>query len=344
MLYTHQYPDWTNFRYNYQRVSDALGKAQFLEGKLAGIASIINGSEEEKTLLSQEISANFALDGSALDVEQVQQEIAKKNGAADPIRNILGAIYNAGSPLTEDRLFAWHAAIGQNKVRSFRTKESSVIFNDGEREHKFVGVSPDRIAHEMERFLHWFETATTDRVVKAAIAQFWFLTIRPFDDGNGRIARTLSLMLLARDGAFVAEEAGRSLYALSPQFLDRRSDYFRILSKAQAGNGDLTEWILFFIEALQHSVESRLTQIADTLRQVRFRFKFSHLAISARQQVLIDGAMSGALKPAFSVKEAAALTGVSHDSALRDIQDLIEKGVFKAEQKGGRGQKYSALL
>jgi len=326
VLYIHQYPDWTNFRYNYQSVSDALGQTRLLEGKLLGIADLISTPDEETSILAQDIVANFGLDAYPLDIEQVKLEIAKKNGATDAIRNILGALLNANQPLTEERLFAWHAAIGQNKVRKFRERDS------------LWGVSPERIPHEMERFLNWFESSSVDGAIKAAIAQFWFLAIRPFDDGNGRIARTLSSMLLARN-----EETARCQYALNLQLQERREEYCRILSHAQAGNGDLTEWILFFLGALRKSIELRLTEISPALRSVQFRLKFSQTDFTPRERRLMESVMAGELPAAFSVKEAAALTGVSHDSSLRDIQSLMEKGVFKAEKKGGRSQKYSLL-
>ncbi|MCQ2103143.1 MAG: DUF4172 domain-containing protein [Fibrobacter sp.] len=326
MLYIHQYPDWTNFRYNYQSVSDTLGKTRLLEGKLVGIADLVSNREVEAAILSQDIVASFALDNYVLDAEQVKLEIAKRNGAVDQIRNILGALQNANTPLTEDRLFAWHAAIGQNKVRKFREKESQ------------WGVSPDRIPHEMERFLTWFETATVDGAIKAAIAQFWFLTIRPFEDGNGRIARTLSAMLLARN-----EETARCQYALNAALLKNRDDYNRILYHAQIGNGDLTEWILFFLGALRSSIETRLEELAPALRNMQFRMKFSQMDFTPRERRLLEAVLAGELPSAFSVKEAAALTGVSHDSSLRDIQSLMAKGIFKAETKGGRSQKYSLL-
>lgn len=328
MLYIHQYPDWTNFRYNYQSVSDALGQTRLLEGKLVGIADLVSTPDEEISILAKDIAATFSLDNYFLDEEQVKLEIAKKNGAVDSIRNILGALQNANTPLTEDRLYAWHAAIGQNKVRKFRTKESSV--------GTFVGVSPDRIPHEMERFLNWFETATVDGAIKAAIAQFWFLTIRPFDDGNGRIARTLSAMLLAR-----SEESVRCQYALNRQLNANREEYCRILSHAQAGNGDLTEWILFFLGTLRNSIQERLAELTPALKNIQLRLKFAQMDFTPRERQLMEAAMTGSLPPAFSVKEAAALTGVSHDSSLRDIQSLMAKGVFKPEKKGGRSQKYS---
>lgn len=331
MLYTHQYPDWTNFRYNYQSVSDAMGQTRFLEGKLVGIVDLVSSAEEEAEILAQDITANFALDNHALDQEQVKHEITKKNGAVDSVRNILGALQNANAPLTEERLFAWHAAIGQNKVRRYRERENRV--------GTFVGVAPERINHEMERFLNWFESAKIDGIIKAAIAQFWFLTIRPFEDGNGRIARTLSAMLLAR-----SEDSSHCQYALNKKFFENREDYILNLAHTQSGNGDLTEWILFFLSCMNQSIQERYQQLIPVLKKMQARLKFIQMDFTPRERRLMEAALAGELPSSFSVKDAAHLTEVSHDSSLRDIQSLIDKGVFKSEKKGGRSQKYSLLF
>lgn len=339
MLYIHQYPDWTSFRYNFQSVMDALGQARLQEGKLLGVFDVINSDSNENEILAQDILANFAIDAdntstgaatssatSQKELAHIQAEIQKLNDAVPKIRNVLGALRNATQPLTADRLFAWHAAVGQNKVKQFRTKESA------------WGVSPDRIEHEMERFLQWFESSTEDGVLKAAIAQFWFLTIRPFDDGNGIIARTLSMMLLAR-----SENTARCQYALNQQILAHRENYFKILAKAQQGNGDLTQWILWFLEMLRNAVEESLSKTRQSIQNLQFLQKSSDMDFSPRERRLIDAARNGDLPKQFSAKDAAALTGVSHDSSLRDIQSLIKKGILKAENKGGRSTRYSIL-
>lgn len=241
---------------------------------------------------------------------------------------MVGALQNAKQPLTAERLFAWHAAIGQNKVKKFRTKESAV--------GSFTGISAERIPLEMERFIDWIENSTTDGAIKAAVAHFWFLTIRPFEDGNGRIARALTTMILAR-----SENTSHCLFALCPQILEEREEYFRQLLKAQSGNGDLTEWILWFLQIMRRSIEVRERDIADTLKKIQFEQKNKDVALSERERKIVNAAWEGTLPATFSVKEAAALTGTSHDSALRDIQALIQKGIVRAESKGGRSQKYS---
>lgn len=307
---------------------DALGQTRLKEGRLIGITELINDSAEETEIFAQDIVANYALDGYTLDVEKVKADILKKNNASDEIRNLAGSLQNAKQPLTAERLFAWHAAIGQNKVKKFRTKESSV--------GSFTGISAERIPLEMERFINWFESSTQDGAIKAAVAHFWFLTIRPFEDGNGRIARALTTMLLAR-----TENTGRFLYALNKQIQKHHEDYFDQLLRAQSGNGDLTEWILWFLQMMRDSIETRENDIADKLKKTKFIQRIKDIALTERERKIINAAWEKNLPASFSVKEAASLTGTSHDSALRDIQSLIQKGIVRAESKGGRSQKYS---
>ena len=329
-LFIHQYPDWTRFRYNAQSILAALGQTRLEEGALIGIVDLTSTPESEIRTLAQDIVANYALDGHVLDLDKVIDEIQKKNAAQNDIRNFVGTIQNAKQPLTIDRIFAWHAAIGQNKVKNFRSKENIA--------GAFTGVSPERIPLEMERFIDWFENDPQDGAIKAAIAQFWFLTIRPFEDGNGRIARALSAMLLAR-----SEDTTRCQYALNEQILKDRDSYIQILSKSQVGNGDLTEWILWFLNAMQKSIENSKKEIADSLKKMQFMQKNLQADLSARERKIIEAVWNGELPNVFSVKEVATLTGTSHDSALRDIQDLIQKEIVRPENKGGRSQKYSLI-
>lgn len=329
-LFIHQYPDWTKFRYNAQSVMDALGQTRLLEGALVGVADLVCDSDTETRMLAKDIAANYALDGYTLDIPILESEIKKKNSARNDIRNFVGAIQNAKLPLTEERLFAWHAAIGQNKVKSFRTKESVA--------GTFTGVSPKRIPLEIGRFIDWFENSTQDGAIKAAIAHFWFLTIRPFEDGNGRIARVLAAMLLAR-----SEDTTRCQYALNEQILKDCDNYIQTLFKAQAGNGDLTEWILWFLNAMQKSIEDSKKEIAGAFKKILFLQKNQQADLSGRERKIIEAVWNGELPAVFSVKEVAAFTGTSHDSALRDIQDLIQKEIVRPENKGGRSQKYSLI-
>ena len=292
-LFIHQYPDWTKFRYNAQSVMDALGQTRLLEGALVGVADLVCDSDTETRMLAKDIAANYALDGYTLDIPLLESEIQKKNSARNDIRNFVGAIQNAKLPLTEERLFAWHAAIGQNKVKSFRTKESVA--------GTFTGVSPERIPLEIGRFIDWFENSTQDGAIKAAIAHFWFLTIRPFEDGNGRIARALAAMLLAR-----SEDTTRCQYTLNEQILKDRENYIQTLFKTQAGNGDLTEWILWFLSVMQKSIDDSKKEIAGALKKMQFLQKNQQADLSGRERRIIEAVWNGELPTVFSVKEVAA--------------------------------------
>ena len=329
-LFIHQYPDWTKFRYNMQRVLDALGQTRLAEGKLIGVSFILGDALAGTEILAQDVAANFALDGYSLDPIDIRAEIEKKNAGNDVVRNFAGALQNAKQPLTLDRIFAWHASVGQNKVKKFRSRENSA--------GAFSGVSFDRVPLEMERFVDWFENSTQDGALKAAIAHFWFLTIRPFDDGNGRIARMLSTMLLAR-----SENTAHLEYAVNAEILKNRDEYIDRLFSAQSGNGDITEWILWFLKMLKNAVETREKEMASSLQKMLFTQKLQRVSLSERERRIVDAVWDGTLPQKFSVKEAAALTGTSHDSALRDIQSMISKGVVRAESKGGRSQKYSLV-
>ncbi|MBR2058493.1 MAG: Fic family protein, partial [Fibrobacter sp.] len=248
MLYIHQYPDWTHFRFDSRKVLNALGETRLQEGKLIGAMETCGFQDLEQELLIQDIRSNSAIDGIHLDKAFVEQQVALVQGgsaqSADPaVRIYLAAITKAFNPLTQERLFAWHASMGQNKVASFRAVPSAVQYRQGELQLDFEGPNPERLEQEVERYIQWMESSSMDGVIKAAVAHFWFATLRPFADANGRLARLLTIVALAR-----SEQTTRCQFSLNQAFLERREEYFKILNATQRGNGDLTEWILWFIE------------------------------------------------------------------------------------------------
>ena len=247
MLYIHQFPDWTRFRFDSPKVLQALGQTRLEEGKLIGIMQICGLKDIEAKLLAEDIVANYAIDGYTLDSAQTLAEVElKSKGSQNYIKNYLGAIHNASQPLTDERIFNWHSAMGQNKVKHYRDTPSEVqttidaIAPDSATTLRFTGPNPERLQSEMENFLSWFESANIDGVIKAAIAHFWFITIRPFADANGRLARAITAMQLAR-----AENTTHCQYALNKQIYIHKNDYFKILARTQAASGDLTEFCGF---------------------------------------------------------------------------------------------------
>lgn len=339
MLYIHQFPDWTRFRYDSRRVMDALGQTRLAEGRLIGILEMCRLKDFESVQLAEDIVANYAIDGHSLSTNAVKKDVELLNqGKHNFIKNYIGAIQNSGAPLTLERICNWHAAMGQNKVMQFRNEASEVSFADETRTLNFAGPNPERLQNEMEHFLTWFEAAEMDGVIKAAIAHFWFLTLRPFADANGRLARTITAMQLAR-----AEQSSGIQYALNVQILENRIEYFRILAKTQAGNGDLTEWILWFLKMMQQAISRSEQTIAPEIRQIAFGNLHAGESFSERAILLMKALQDGSLPKSFTSREAAALFGTSHDTAHREIQILMDKGILQADKKGGRSQRYSLV-
>ena len=346
MLYIHQFPDWTRFRFDSPKVLNALGQTRLAEGKLIGIMQICGLKNIEAKLLAEDIVANYAIDGYELDAASILAEVElKSKGNLNFVKNYIGAIQNASSPLTEERLFNWHAAMGQNKVKHYRETPSEVQTTidatDPETAPKtlhFAGPNPERLQSEMESFISWFENASMDGVIKAAIAHFWFLTIRPFADANGRIARAITAMQLAR-----AESTTHCQYALNKQINDNKDDYFKILARTQAASGDLTEWILWFLQMMRQAIKNSEQLFATEINNIQFRNAHASTPLSEREQQLIDEILAGRIAQPFTAKEVAALFNASHDTALREIQSLMDKGILQTNNKGGRSMRYKLV-
>lgn len=336
MLYIHQFPDWTRFRFDSPKVLNALGQTRLAEGKLIGIMQICGLKDIEAKLIADDIVANYAIDDYTLDTAKVLTEVELKSKSNENyIKNYIGAIQNAATPLTEERLFNWHAAMGQNKVKHYRETPSEVQTTLDEKTLHFVGPNPERLQSEMESFISWFEKSNIDGVIKAAIAHFWFLTIRPFADANGRIARAITAMQLAR-----AESTTHCQYALNKQISDNKADYFKILSRTQAASGDLTEWILWFLQMMRQAIKDSEQLFAAEINNIQFRNAHASTTFSEREQQLIDEILAGRIAQPFTAKEAATFFNASHDTALREIQSLMDKGILQTNNKGGRSKRY----
>ena len=350
MLYVHQYPDWTHFRYDTQAVMNALGVARRTQGKLIGLAEICGVNELEAEIIVKEIAASFSIDGLDLNLDDIRDDVEKRSKASrNFVINSLGAVQNANAALTTERIFNWHGALSKKNPFRFRTIDNELKRiankpkNDSEspslpQELNFVGPHHESLVKLVENFLNWFETAPLDGIVKAAIAQFWFLTLRPFEEANGRLARMISGLQLVRSSDF-----GKYLYPVNRMILEHRDEYFAVLNKVQRSSGDITEWILWFLQMLQSAMEDSLQSLAAKASQIQFKQRFAQVALDIREQMLVDAAVSGKLPPPFSAKDVAAIIEASHDTALRLIQGLIAKGVFKPAGKGGRSQKYSLV-
>lgn len=361
-MYLHEKENWTDFTWSNNQVTQKLGEARNLQGKLLGkMESLGFGLQNEAVLntLTLDIIKSSEIEGEILEAEQVRSSIARRlgidiAGSIESERYIEGVVemmldatqrYNL--PLTKDRLFGWHAALfpsGWSNLykitvanwRKDTTGPMQVISGPmGKEKVHYQAPSSDRIESEMERFLYWFENEDNlDLVLKAAIAHFWFVSIHPFEDGNGRITRALTDMMLAR-----SDKSVRRFYSMSAQIRVERKQYYEKLEKAQKGTTDITEWILWFLQCLINAINST----EDILSKILFKAEFwkihSTTIFNERQQKTLNKLLDG-FNGKLTTSKWGKINKCSQDTAHRDIQDLINKGVLRKGESGGRSTNY----
>ena len=357
--YIYQFPDWPNFTWDEQKIQVILGSVRHLQGKLFGQMSTLGFSIKEETLLSTltvDVLKSSEIEGENLNYEQVRSSIAKRlgldyNDTIYPSRDVEGVVemmldatQNYGKSLSEERLFSWHAALfptgrsGMYKIDTarYRTGEMQIVSGPMGREKVHYTAPPaEAMKKEMDVFLNWFNNnSELDLVVKSAVAHFWFIIIHPFDDGNGRMARALSDLLLAR-----SENSSFRFYSLSNQMLLERKVYYGMLQKVQHSERDITEWLEWFLNCLYRALESTEGTIKNALRKAQFWEKNKETILNSRQRLMLNKLLNG-FKGKLKTSKWAKITKCSQDTALRDIKDLIEKGILRQEESGGRSTNY----
>jgi Fic family protein len=310
--------------------------------------------------LTEEVLKSSAIEGEILDKEQVRSSIARRLGMdigalAPADRNVEGVVEmmldateNYEAPLTEERLFAWHAALFPTG-RSGMVKITVGAWHDDnsgtmqvvsgaigrERVH-YEAPAASRLEAEMATFLDWFNGEDhVDPVLKAGIAHLWFVTIHPFDDGNGRITRAITEMVLAR-----SEESPQRFYSMSAQIHEQRKDYYSILEATQKGGLDITGWLRWFLACLDRAFDRTELTLANVLRKARFAEALADQQLSERQRKVINRLLDG-FEGKLTSSKWATLTNTSPDTALRDISDLLNRSILVKDEAGGRSTSYS---
>jgi len=360
--YIHQKDNWPNFTWKSDEIVNLLSEARNLQGRLTGRMEAIGFDLRAEALLdtlSLDVLKSSEIEGELLKPEQVRSSIAQRLGMevagfVGSDRNVDGmvdmmidATRNCFKPLTNDRLFDWHAALfptGRSgafkiKVADWRkgtTGPMQVISGalDKEKVH-FQAPDAALIAKEMNRFLVWFnEEADIDLVIKAAIAHLWFVTIHPFQDGNGRITRAITDMLLAQ-----ADRSNQRFYSMSAQIKIERKQYYQILEKTQKGNLDITDWIKWFLNCLVNTLKATNSILTSVLFKADFWNKHSKTIINERQNKLLNKLLDG-FDGKLTSSKWARIAKCSKDTAIRDINDLIKKAILQKEDAGGRSTNY----
>jgi len=361
-MYIHQLKGWPSFTWNAEAIHVRLGEVRHRQGRILGLMSSAGFKLRENAVLDTltlDVTKSSEIEGVKLNTDQVRSSIARRlgielAGAVPADRNVdgvvemmLDATQRYMEDLTADRLYDWHAALfptgrsGMHKitVAAWRSPEAGpmhmVSGAMGKEMVHFEAPEAGKLSAEMDVFLNWFNAEpATDAVLKAAIAHLWFVTLHPFDDGNGRITRAITDMQLAR-----ADGTSQRFYSMSAQILKEKATYYEMLEQTQKGDLDITRWLSWFLDCLFNAMDHTEVTLAAVLNRTQFWEKNRNVSLNSRQQYMVSKLLEEFHGKLTSTKWAK-MTKSSPDTALRDIQDLIEKGLLEKETGGGRNTAY----
>jgi Fic family protein len=362
-VYIHQLPNWPRFNWDTGLITTALGAISRAQGRLLGKMGSLGFSlqaEANLQTLTLEVTKSSEIEGDFLDRDEVRSSIARKLGMDIPglipaerhidgiVEMMLDATQQSAQPLSDERLFGWHAALfptghsGAHKivVAGWRNNTADdpmqVVSGAAGREVvHFEAPGSERLSEEMNRFIRWFnEDNNMDPLLKAAVAHLWLVTIHPFDDGNGRIARAVTELQLAR-----ADESIQRFYSMSAQIRKDRSAYYKILESTQKSSLDITEWMRWFLECLHRAITTTDETLHTVLKKAAFWEKHRFTIMNKRQQSTVNKLLDG-FEGKLNTSKWAKINKTSSDTALRDIQDLIAKDVLGKEESSGKNTSY----
>jgi Fic family protein len=365
MPYIWETEQWPSLRWDDQSLAKLLARTSHEQGRLIGKMEGLGfelRSEANLRTLTEDVVESSEIEGEKLERDQVRSSLARRLGmdvgglvAAD--RNVEGivemmmdATANYRKPLDAERLFAWHSALfptgrsGMSVIKVGRWRKDAsgpmqVVFGPVGKERVHYEAPPAaRVAKEMRKFLTWFaKPGDTDPLLVAGLAHLWFVTIHPFDDGNGRIARAIADMALAR-----SEGTGQRFYSMSGQIRQERNDYYTLLERTQKGGLDVTAWQTWFLECLLRAIDGANTTLAAVLTKARFWERFAKEPLNERQIKVLNHLLDG-FEGKLTSSKWAKLTKSSQDTAYRDIMDLVGRGALRKDEGGGRSTSYSLI-
>lgn len=359
MRYIHDYENWWLFRYDSQRIVTALGRVRAKQGHVMGRMLSLGFDSQDEAMLSNmslELVRSSEIEGERLIIAEVRSSIARRLGIETaglvPVSRYvdgvvemqLDATQNYDKPLTHDRLFGWHnvlfptgmSGLYRIEVGKYRSGDMQVVSGAmGKEKVHYQAPSAERVPAEMERFIAWVnDSEDVDAVLKAAIAHLLFVSIHPFNDGNGRITRALTDMLLAR-----SENCGKRFYSISAAIKESQKQYYEVLERTQRGNGDITEWLLWFLGCFEQALDSTEDTLSLVMRKAEFWERHRDISFNERQRKLLNMQFDGFFGKLTSSKWAK-IAKCSSDTALNDINDLIAKGILSKSKEGGRSTNY----
>ena len=361
-MYIHEKDNWTSFRWDASVLTAILEEVSRKQGLLYGRLASLGFDSKLKAMaenLTYDVVYSSEIEGIRLNVDEVRSSIARKLGIENVrqtapshyvdsvVAVMLDAVSHYDQPLTKEKICAWQAAFfpsgysegSQIEVGRYRTHEEHIVSGMfGKEKIHYVAPSPERLEEEMDKFLDWFNRREeVSSVIRSAIAHFWFVSIHPFEDGNGRLARILSDMLLAR-----ADKSEFRFYNISSQINKDKNHYYDILEKAQHGDGNITEWILWYAHTLSVALDEAGDVVSTILNKSVFWQRASSVPLSQRQTDMLNIFLDG-YEAKITTKTWAALAKCSKDTAQRDIRDLMEKDILREDIPGAKRPSYSII-
>jgi len=363
-MWVHEHQNWPNFTWDMESLASKLADIRHRQGRLLGRMEGLGFElkcEASLSTLTNDVVKSSAIEGENLNPEEVRSSIARRLGidiaglipASRDIEGIVEMMLDAtqqfSKPLTKDRFFDWHAALfptGRSSmmhkitVGGWRTIDAGpmqvVSGPIGKEKVHFEAPDADRLEKEMQAFLKWFGNGDDiDPVIKAGIAHLWFVTIHPFEDGNGQIARAIGDMALAR-----ADGTQDRFYSLSSQIEAERKHYYAQLEKQQCATPDITDWLSWFLDCLGRAIANAETTLGNVLFKAQLWDKINQKRINDRQRLIINRMLEDDFEGLMNTSKYAKLAKCSNDTALRDIQELKERGIFIRNPGGGRSTSY----
>lgn len=364
-IYTHQLKNWPVFQWDAEKLTETPARVRFRQGRLIGHMQALGFSLREEAQLqnmTEEVLKTSEIEGETLNPDQVRSSLARRLGIdiagsvpADlsvegVVEMMLDATQQYEKPLTTDRLFAWHASLfptGRSgmypiTVGAWRTGERGpmqvVSGAMGKEKVHFEAPQASRLEDEINQFLLWFNGPDEmDPVIKAAVAHIWFVTIHPFDDGNGRIARAIADLQLAR-----ADGVEQRFYSMSSQIRKERNANYNILEETQKGNLDITGWLEWFLNCLERALMATDEMLASVMKKAKFWEQHKQVQFNERQLKMLNRLLDG-MEGKLTSSNWAKMAKCSQDTAARDIQDLIKRRILRKEPGGGRSTSYALV-
>ena len=348
MKFIHNLTEWPKFEFDSEKILHLVGRVRNLQGQLSGKMEALGfnlKNEAYLETLSLDIIKSSEIEGERLELDQVRSSIARRLGMevsgmipADRevegvVEMMMDATQNAKQKLTSERLFDWHSAM----FPSGRSGMYKIVVSGPLGKEKVHFQAPDynKINREIQKFLTWFNSnSTLDPAIQAGIAHLWFVTIHPFEDGNGRITRAITDMILSR-----SEISSHRFYSMSSQIRLERKKYYEMLEKTQKGNLNITPWLEWFLECLERALISSDQIVNKVLQKHQFWIDNKEIQLNERQTLIIEKLLDGFFGK-LNTSKWAKINKCSTDTALRDIQDLLTKNILEKEPGGGRSTSY----